>query len=70
MAGFLRLITVALYLIRLSRSPRGRMLFARAQAVARSPEGRELLAYAQRSARDPKNRRRLQRLVSKTRRTR
>jgi hypothetical protein len=70
MTAFFRLITVAFYLIRLSRSQRGRMLFARARAVAHSPEGRELLGYAQRAARDPKNRKRLQLLVAKTRKAR
>lgn len=70
MAAFLRLIPVVLYLIRLSRSPKGRRFFARARDVARSPEGQELLAYAQRAARDPGNRRRLQMLVAKTRKGR
>ena len=53
MAVFLRLIPVVFYLMRLSRTPRARMLYARARDVARSPEGRALLAHAQRAARDP-----------------
>ena len=70
MAVFFRLIPVVLYLVRVSRTPRARMLYARARDVARSPEARELLAYAQRAARDPRRRERLRLLVARTRKGR
>jgi hypothetical protein len=67
MAVFLRLIPVVFYLLRLSRTRRARMLYARAREYARSPEGRELLAHAQRVARDLMRRQRLRPIVPRAR---